>query len=233
MARRNFCNYVLLFISAFWIANGSALTTDYAVDTYSPASSAIGFLRLTPLAFTASNTIEMRIFIRENSQCIMSMGVAGLDNFFAIQTEGDALVVRVGFPSLPNFVIAQSAAGAVSFNTWQTISVIVTGLNSTNSQVSAFVDGRLVFFNILVRPFPSGTRQSVFLGNCQLNTLIEHPQGPQQLNGVVDNFRVWNRARTLPEIQSMIALVDIDGNLTSVANNQNLVAFFPFAEGNG
>lgn len=207
-------------------------TTDYVADLYRPSTGNTGYLDLSPLPLTSSvQTFEIRIYPRTQTQCILSMGDPGTDNFFAIQAESGAIVVRVGSPNLPNFVKTTSAMNSILANTWSTISVTVRSLNNTNAQVSAFVNGALVIDNAITRQFPSGTRQKVLIGNCQTNNSFPQPQGPSSFNGIVDNFRAWNTARTAQEIQSVITSVDTNVNFTSITNNPNLIAFYPFTEG--
>eukprot|EP00029_Vermamoeba_vermiformis_P013072 TRINITY_DN7_c0_g1_i1.p1 TRINITY_DN7_c0_g1~~TRINITY_DN7_c0_g1_i1.p1 ORF type:complete len:1904 (-),score=606.63 TRINITY_DN7_c0_g1_i1:151-5862(-) len=203
----------------------------YAVDLYRPSTGTYGFLDVSPIQLGngKSTTIEIEVFARSNTGCILSMGDQGTDNYVALQINGGNLFVRVGAKNLPNSV-AQSTGSQIQENTWTTLSVVITNNDASSASVTAYANGVVIINGASTRALTSGTRTKVLIGRCQLSGSLGDGQGPQELNGIVDNFRVWDLARSLSDIQAFATLISTTVDLDNPAG---LIVHFPFVEGVG
>lgn len=201
----------------------------YAVDLYRPATQTTGFLDLSPIQLGngKSTTLEIEVNPRENSACILSMGEPGTDNFVALQLQNGNLVVRIGAVNQPNSV-ASSAGSPVKINTWTTLSVVITNNDASSASVTAYANGAVIINGAPTRALTANTRKQVLIGRCQYRASLGEGQGAQQLNGIVDNFRVWDLARSLADIQAFATLISTTVDLD---NPTGLIVHFPFVEG--
>ncbi len=201
----------------------------YAVDLYRPATSSTGFLDISPIQLGSgkSTTVEIEIFPRSNTGCILSMGEPGTDNFFALQLNGGNLFVRIGAKNLPNS-FAQSTGSQIQANTWTTLSVVITNNDASSASVTAYANGVVIINGASTRALTANTRTKVLIGRCQYSAGLGDGQGPQDFNAIVDNFRVWDLARSVADIQAFATLISTTVDLD---NPTGLIVHFPFVEG--
>jgi hypothetical protein len=232
----------IVFCLALWGINAATVANptnqtpqggepSYAVDLWRPATQSTGFLDLSPIQLGngKSTTLEIEVYARTASACILSMGDQGTDNFVALQLQDGNLVVRIGAVNQPNSV-ATSAGSPIKVNTWTTLSVVITNNDASTASVTAYANGAVIINGATTRALTTNTRKKVLIGRCQYNGGLGGGQGAQELNGIVDNFRVWDLARSVADIQAFATLISTTVDLDNPAG---LIVHFPFVEGVG
>jgi hypothetical protein len=230
----------IVFCLALWGINAATVANptnqtpqggepSYAVDLWRPATQSTGFLDLSPIQLGngKSTTLEIEVYARTASACILSMGDQGTDNFVALQLQDGNLVVRIGAVNQPNSV-ATSAGSPIKVNTWTTLSVVITNNDASTASVTAYANGAVIINGATTRALTTNTRKKVLIGRCQYNGGLGGGQGAQELNGIVDNFRVWDLARSVADIQAFATLISTTVDLDNPAG---LIVHFPFVEG--
>ena len=160
--------------------------------------------------FTTSSVFTIETWVKINT-------VPGYNIIFANRPSGSnqqgyAFMLLDGKPYFESYFSGSLATTAISANVWTHVAVVFNG-----GTCSFYINGALVHstsgVNILSRP--SATALIGILTN-----------GWADFNGSMDEFRIWNVARTQTQIL---------GNMShnTLCDNTGLVAYFPFDENGG
>jgi len=160
--------------------------------------------------FTTSSVFTMETWVKINT-------VAGYNTIFANRPSGGsergyAFFLYDGKPYFESYASGSIAPTAIDANVWTHVALVFN-----YGTCSFYINGEFVHSSSGVNVYPRSSTSAL------LGTLTNGWAG---FNGSLDEFRIWNVARTQEEIAA-------DMSHNTLCNDNGLLAYFPFDENSG